>query len=136
MNADWLRFIRVNLCSVLTSLIFSNRNLRMKHILVLLLLGCALSLCNLSERLHKSNTNSSSSGSSGSSGSRKGSYEHGPPTPPPTPPLAGGQQIKVESQGMTFNVPSNWKDLNDELKSFLWNSGGSGSASLHVIMAP
>ena len=29
----------------------------MKHILVLLLLGFALSLCNLSERLHKSGSN-------------------------------------------------------------------------------
>ncbi len=108
----------------------------MKHIMVLLLLGCALSLCNLSEKLHKSNSNSGSSGSSGSGGSSERSAEHGQPTAAQTAALAGGQQIKWDRQGMSFTVPPNWKELENESKSFLWNSGGSGAASLNVSISP
>lgn len=109
----------------------------MKHILVLLLLGCALSLCNLSEKLHKSSSssNSNSSGSSGSSGLNV-SAEHGQPTAAQTAALAGGQQIKWDRQGMSFTVPSGWKELENESKSFLWNSGGSGAATLNVNISP
>src|ERR1044072_2971246 len=100
----------------------------MKHILVLLLLGFALSLCNLSERLHKSGSNS---GSSGSSNSSSRSAEHGQPTAAQTAALAGGQQIKWERQGMSWTVPPNWKELENESKSFLWRSpGGADAASL------
>ena len=105
----------------------------MKHILVLLLLGCALSLCNLSERFKKSSSTSSPSSSSSSS---ERSAEHGQPTSEQAAALAGGQQVKWERQGMTFTVPPKWTELENESKSFLWHSGGSGAASLNVSISP
>jgi hypothetical protein len=105
----------------------------MKHILVLILLGFALSLCNLSEKLHKS---SSSSNSSGSSSSSSRSAEPAQPTAAQTAALAGGQSIKWERQGMTFAVPSGWTELENESKSFLWHSPGSGAATLNVNISP
>ena len=105
----------------------------MKHILVLLLLGFALSLCNLSERFKKS---SSTSGSSSSSSSSERSAEHGQATSEQAAALAGGQQIKWDRQGMSFTVPPKWTELENESKSFLWHSGGSGAASLNVSISP
>jgi hypothetical protein len=107
----------------------------MKHILVLLLLGFALSLCNLSERFKKSSSTSSPSSSSSSSSSER-SAEHGQPTSEQAAALAGGQQVKWERQGMTFTVPPKWTELENESKSFLWHSGGSGAASLNVNISP
>jgi len=108
----------------------------MKHILVLLLLGFALSLCNLSERLHKSGSNSGSSGSSGSSSSSSRSAEKGQPTAAQTAALAGGQEIKWDRQGMSFTVPPKWTELENESKSFLWHSPGSDAATLNVNISP
>jgi len=108
----------------------------MKHILVLLLLGFALSLCNLSERFHKGNSNSGSSGSSGSSNSSSRSAEKGQPTAAQTAALAGGQEIKWERQGMSFTVPPKWTELENESKSFLWHSPGSDAATLNVNISP
>ena len=105
----------------------------MKHILVLLLLGFALSLCNLSERLHGSSSNSNSSGSSSSS-SR--SAERGQPTAAQTAALAGGQEVKWDRQGMSFTVPPKWTELENESKSFLWHSPGSDAATLNVNISP
>ena len=105
----------------------------MKQILVLLLLGFALSLCNLSERFKKSSSTSSPSSSSSSS---ERSAEHGQPTSEQAAALAGGQQVKWEKQGMTFTVPPKWTELENESKSFLWHSGGSGAASLNVSISP
>jgi len=106
----------------------------MKHILVLLLLGFALSLCNLSERLHKSGSNS---GSSGSNSSSSRSAEHGQPTAAQTAALTGGQQIKWERQGMSWTVPPNWTESENESKSFMWRSpGGADAASLIVSISP
>ena len=108
----------------------------MKHILVLLLLGFALSLCNLSERFHKSNSNAGSSGSSGSSNSSSRSAEKGQPTAAQTAALAGGQEIKWERQGISFTVPPKWTELENESKSFLWHSPGSDAATLNVNISP
>jgi len=108
----------------------------MKHILVLLLLGFALSFCNLSERLHgKSGSNSGSSSSSGG-GSSSRSAEKGQPTAAQTGALAGGQEIKWERQGMSFTVPPKWTELENESKSFLWHSPGSDAATLNVNISP
>jgi hypothetical protein len=98
-----------------------------------LLLGFALSLCNLSERLHKSSSNSNSSSSSSSS-SR--SAEHAQPTAAQTAALAGGQQAKWDRQGMSFTVPPKWTELENESKSFLWHSPGSDAATLNVNISP
>ena len=108
----------------------------MKHILVLLLLGFALSLCNLSERLHgKGGSNSGSSSSSGG-GSSSRSAEKGQPTAAQTAALAGGQQAKWDRQGMSWTVPSGWTESENESKSFLWRSPGAGAANLIVSISP
>ena len=108
----------------------------MKHILVLILLGFALSLCNLSERLHgkKSNSNSGSGSTSGGGSSR--SAERAQPTAAQTAALAGGQEAKWDRQGMSFTVPAQWTQLENESKSFLWHSPGSGAATLNVNISP
>lgn len=108
----------------------------MKNLLVLLLLGFALSFCNLSEKLHKSNSNAGPS-SSGGGGASSRSAEHGQPTAEQTAALAGGQQIKWERQGMSWTVPPKWTELENESKSFVWHSPGSdNAATLNVSISP
>jgi len=107
----------------------------MKTILALVLLGFALSLCNLSERLHKPSSNSGPS-SSGGGGSSK-SAEHGQATAEQAAALSGGQQVKWERQGMSWTVPAKWTQLENESKSFIWRSpGGDDAASLNVNISP
>lgn len=107
----------------------------MKHIVALLLIGFALSLCNLSERFKKGNSNSGPSGSSSSSSS--GSAEPGRATAEQMAALAGGQSIKWERQGMSWTVPAGWTEQENESKSFTWRSpGGGDAASLIVSISP
>ncbi|HEY0366118.1 MAG TPA: hypothetical protein VGC73_06575 [Pyrinomonadaceae bacterium] len=107
----------------------------MKTILALVLLGFALSLCNLSERLHKSSSNSGPSSSGGGASSK--SAEHGQATAEQTAALSGGQQVKWERQGMSWTVPAKWTQLENESKSFIWRSpGGDEAASLNVNISP
>jgi hypothetical protein len=106
----------------------------MKHIAAILLIGLALSLCNLSERLHKGNSNS---GPSGSGSSSSGSAETGRATAEQIAALSGGQQVKWERQGMTWTVPPGWTEQENESKSFHWRSpGGADAASLIVNISP
>jgi hypothetical protein len=107
----------------------------MKHIVALLLIGFALSLCNLSERFKKGNSNSGPSGSSSSSSS--GSAEPGRATAEQMAALAGGQSIKWEKQGMSWTVPAGWTEQDNDSKSFHWRSpGGADAASLIVSISP
>jgi hypothetical protein len=107
----------------------------MKHIVAVLLIGFALSLCNLSERFKKGNTNSGPAGST-SSGSG-GSAEPGRATAEQIAALSGGQQIKWERQGMSWTVPPGWTEQENESKSFHWRSpGGADAASLIVSISP
>jgi|SRR5215213_5237846 len=108
----------------------------MKSILALVLLCFALSLCNLSERLHKSNSNSGPSASGGGSSSK--SAEHGQATAAQTAALAGGQPVKWERQGLSWTLPPNWTEVNNESKSFVWRSpnGGDDGATLNVNISP
>ena len=106
----------------------------MKNILVLLILGLALSLCNLTGRFKNSN---STAGPSASGGGSSRSAEHGQPTAAQTAALAGGQQAKWDRQGISWTVPSNWTELENESKSFVWRSpGGSDGATLNVNISP
>jgi hypothetical protein len=106
----------------------------MKNIVALLLLGFALSLCNLAGKFKNSN---SAAGPSASGGGSSRSAEHGQPTAAQTAALAGGQPVKWERQGLSWTVPSNWTELENESKSFGWRSpGGSEAASLLVSISP
>src|SRR5829696_9061760 len=106
----------------------------MRNILLLLLIGFSLSLCNLSERFKKS---SSTPGPSGSSTSSDGTAERGQPTADQTAALAGGQEVKWERQGMSWTIPPKWTELENKSKSFTWRSpGGGDGASLIVGISP
>ena len=103
----------------------------MKQILALLLIGFALSLCNLSERFKKSGSTSGPSATGGAAA------EKAQPTAAQTAALAGGQQAKWDRQGMSWTVPPNWTEEENESKSFMWRSpGGGGAASLIVSISP
>src|SRR5678816_4380085 len=106
----------------------------MKTIIALLVLGFALSLCNLAGKFKSSN---STSGPSASGGGSSRSAEHGQATAAQTAALAGGQPVKWERQGMSFTVPPSWTELESESKSFVWRSpGGSDGATLNVSISP
>ncbi len=106
----------------------------MKNILVLLLLGFALSLCNLAGKFKNSN---STSGPSATGGGSARAAEHGQPTAAQTAALSGGKEVKWDRQGMSFTVPPTWTELENESKSFVWRSpGGSDGATLNVNISP
>jgi hypothetical protein len=107
----------------------------MKQILLVLFIGFALSLCNLSERLHKGGSGSNSSGSSSVS-DNGATPEHAQPTAAQTAAIAGGKEAKWDRQGMSFTVPPGWTEGQNESKSFMWRSGGEGAASLIVSISP
>ena len=107
----------------------------MKQIPVLLLLGFALSLCSLTNRL-KSSTNSNAPGGSTSTASDI-KAEPATPTAAQTQALAGGQQVKWDQQGMSWTVPPQWKQVTNESKELVWHSpGGSEAANLIVSISP
>jgi hypothetical protein len=107
----------------------------MKQIPVLLVLGLALSLCNLSNRLRTS-TNSGESGKSASAG-KGGEAEVATPTAAQVEALAGGQTVTWDQQGMSWTVPPKWSQATNESKMLVWRSpGGSEAANLIVNISP
>jgi hypothetical protein len=105
----------------------------MKHVLTVVFVCFALSLCNLSERLH----GGGSTNSSGSTTSGGGAAERPQPTAAQTAALAGGKEAKWERQGMSWTVPPQWTENENESKAFMWRSpGGSDAASLIVSISP
>ena len=106
----------------------------MKQIALVLFIGLALSLCNLSERLHKSSSGSNSSSSSVSDNAAK--PEPAQPTAAQTAALSGGKEAKWDRQGMSFTVPPNWTETQVDSKNLTWRSPGDGAASLIVSISP
>jgi hypothetical protein len=108
----------------------------MKQIPVLLVLGFALSLCSLTNRL-KTSTNSNAPGKSASSADDGIKAEPATPTAAQTAALAGGQSLKWDQQGMSWTVPPQWKEVTNESKELVWRSpGGSEAANLIVSISP
>lgn len=108
----------------------------MKQIPVLLVLGFALSLCNLTNKLKSSNTNSPSTSESGSI-QPDVEAERATPTAAQTGALSGGQTAKWDQQGMSWSVPPQWKQVTNESKELVWRSpGGSEAANLIVSISP
>jgi hypothetical protein len=109
----------------------------MKNIPVLLVLGFALSLCNLTSKLKSSNTSGGSGKSASSSGDSGGSAEHATPTAAQLQALSGGQTVKWDQQGMSWTVPPSWKEQTNESKELIWRSpGGAEAANLIVSISP
>ncbi|MDQ2975518.1 MAG: hypothetical protein M3R69_08930 [Acidobacteriota bacterium] len=109
----------------------------MKLIPVVLVLGFALSLCNLTNKL-KTSTNSTGPGKTASSSSESsGDVEHATPTTAQTEALAGGQTVQWDQQGMSWTVPPKWTQASNESKMLVWRSpGGSDAANLIVNISP
>jgi hypothetical protein len=103
----------------------------MKQILVLVTLGFALSLCNLSGRLGGGSGNSDQPGTA--SGDATETVEQAAPTAAQTEAIAGGSNVSWDSQGMSWTVPASWKEASNESKMLVWRSpGGSDAANLIV----
>jgi hypothetical protein len=108
----------------------------MKQIPTLLVLGFALSLCNLGTKL-KSASNSGGPGSEKSTSSSSGEAEKANPTAAQTQALAGGRQIQWDQQGMSWTAPPQWKQDSNESKELVWSSpGGDEAAHLIVSISP
>jgi hypothetical protein len=104
----------------------------MKQIALVLFIGFALSLCNLSERFKSgSGTNSSSSVSDNAA-----RPERAAPTAAQTAALAGGKEATWDRQGMSWTVPPNWTETQQESKNLSWRSPGEGAANLIVSISP
>ena len=104
----------------------------MKHIPLVLVLGFALSLCNLSSKLKSGNSNAPGSGT-GSADSGGTAAERAEPTAAQTAALSGGQEIKRDPQGMSWTVPPKWTQTTNESKEFMWRSPGGGSAASLIV---
>ena len=87
----------------------------MKYLSVGLVFLFALSLCNLSEKFKRGkSTTGSSSSSSSTSGDSGAPAEHGVASHAQLATLEGGHDAKWDRQGMSFKVPSSWKEVNNE----------------------
>ena len=106
----------------------------MKHIPILIVLGLALTLCNLTNKFKKADN---SNGSGTSSSSDGGSAEKAQPTAAQTAALAGGQTVSWDQQGISWTVPANWTKVTDERNTFVWHSPGSfDAANLIASISP
>lgn len=109
----------------------------MKQILALVLLGFALSLCNLTNRLTTTNKSAEPAKPTVSSTDNGGEVERPTATAAQMEALAGGQDIKWDQQGMSWILPANWKETTNESKMLAWRSpGGSDAANLIVSISP
>jgi hypothetical protein len=106
----------------------------MKQLPVLLVLGFALALCNLSSKLKNAGKSGESTKStSGSTDSGGASVEHPEPTAAQTAALAGGQSVKWDKQGMSWTVPPQWTQATNDEKMLVWRSPGSWDAASLII---
>ena len=105
---------------------------------MLLLLGLALSLCNISDKLKSSkNSNGSGTGTTSSSGGDGITAEKAEPNAAQTAAIAGGAAMSWDQQGITWTVPATWTKLTDEKNSFLVHSpGGFDAANLIANISP
>ncbi|HKO98908.1 MAG TPA: hypothetical protein VJU86_18045 [Pyrinomonadaceae bacterium] len=108
----------------------------MKPILSLLVLGFALSLCNLTGKLNKETNKTADPAKSGSSSSDTAEVERPTANAAQQAALEGGQNIKWDQQGMSWTVPAQWKETSTDTKMFTWRSpGGSDAANLIVSIS-
>jgi hypothetical protein len=109
----------------------------MKHLTTIVLLGFAISLCNLSSKLKSARNSNEPAANAPGARSSSANVEHPIPTAGQVTALAGGKEIKWDQQGMTFNIPPKWTEATNETKMFVWRSPGSwDAASLIVNISP
>lgn len=109
----------------------------MRQISLIILLGLAFSLCNLTNKLKPGgNTNTSSTApvSKSSPTSSSGDLVEQPnPTAAQTTALAGGQEVKWDQQGIMFTVPPKWNEATNETKMLVWRSPGSWDGASLIV---
>lgn len=106
----------------------------MKHLSLLLVLGIALSLCGLTDRLKKGASNSSDSNKSSSTASDNDAPAERPvPTAAQAAALSGGQTVSWNQQAMSWTVPANWKQASQESRELVWRSPGSSDAANLIV---
>jgi hypothetical protein len=103
---------------------------KMKSIPALLLLGLALSLCNLTK---SKNSSSGPSGSNTSSSADAIVAEKATPTAAQIAALAGGQTIKWDQQGMSWTLPPKWTKVSEDQNQFAARSPGSFDAANLIV---
>jgi hypothetical protein len=113
----------------------------MKHLPTLIVLACALSVCNLAGKLKPSSESNSNAGTgtgSTSSGAAGDATVNRPqPTAAQAAALDGGQMVNWDKQGLTWTLPPKWTKATDEAKTLVWRSpGSSDAASLIVSISP
>ncbi|HZE73608.1 MAG TPA: hypothetical protein VE135_29195 [Pyrinomonadaceae bacterium] len=116
----------------------------MKHLSTIIVLGFALSLCNLTNKLKPSGNSNGAATGSGSNGSKStgsavstGPVEHAEASAAQMAALADGREVKWDQQGMSFTVPAKWTEATNETKMLVWRSPGSwDAASLIVNISP
>lgn len=104
----------------------------MKPLPLLLVLGLALSLCNLTNKLKEVGSGSTSKSDPAAV---SGEVERPVPTADQIAALAGGQDVSWDRQGMSWTLPPNWRETTNETLSFVWSAPRS-SANLIVSISP
>lgn len=110
----------------------------MKLIPMMIVLGLALSLCNIAEKLKGNKNGNSNSSSSNSNSSSKSDKSGLPPADKPeataaqSAAIAGGQSVTWDQQGLTWTVPAKWSKVNVDSTTFNWKSPGSFDAGFLI----
>lgn len=108
----------------------------MKLLPMMIVLGLALSLCNIADKLKGGKNDNSSTSNSNSSG--KSDKSGLPPADKPEPntgqaaAIAGGQSASWDQQGITWTVPAKWSKMTVESNTFSWKSPGSFDAGFLI----
>lgn len=105
----------------------------MKHIPLLLVLGCAISLCNLSNKLKEVSKSVESGKSSPTSSDNDAPVDRTVPTAAQLAALAGGETVNWDAQGMSWTVPPKWIKATEESKMLVWRSPGSWNAASLIV---
>jgi hypothetical protein len=104
----------------------------MKHISLFIVLGIVLSLCGLTDKLKKSNSNEAGKSSPTASDS-DAPAERPVVTAAQAAAISGGQSVNWERQGMSWTVPANWSETSEESRELVWRSPGSSDAANLIV---
>ncbi|MGH9967346.1 MAG: hypothetical protein ACREBG_05880 [Pyrinomonadaceae bacterium] len=104
----------------------------MKNISLLLVLGFAFSLCNLTSKLKEAGKGDPTK-SAPAAKVNSAAAERPEPTAAQIAALSGGQNVSWDKQGISWTVPAKWVQASDEEKMFVWRSPGSWDAASLIV---
>lgn len=107
----------------------------MKHIPLFLVLGIALSLCSLTNKLKKIEVSNSgdSNKSSPTASDIDAPAERPEPTAAQAAAISGGQTVSWDKQGMSWTLPPKWSEASEDSKMLVWRSPGSFDAANLIV---